>query len=1500
MVDTIKKNAGNLFQFLKAFNTLKRKPLLNMQSYEEVVWFYDIPNEKECYSIVNNLNDERNNFSKWIEIKKPQRKPYPQPPSAIKPWLTNDSHLSNYNIKPQLFSHILKDSALKILQDDQESIEKQEENDRILLTDCPEIKIAFEDYLNQKWLPWSQEEKRLESVLNIYNNFYRIYKKNQSQGEIFQICLGLGLLHTKNQRGQEIKRHIITAPVSINFNSVTGTLTVEPSEQTVDIALEMDMFKSSEIPKNCELIDKQLSNLNNDFWIKEEFYNTLRSWLNSYDSNGQFSKDFKSSPRGSVTLTVCPAIILRKRNEREFVKFYNSILKNIQEKENLQFPCINELLKTTKTNTQNKTTHFHKGLLKEKHYFPLPANDEQKEIIEKVLKNDIVVVQGPPGTGKTHSIANLICHFLANGQKILVTSQTDRALKVLKNKLPEKIKSLCVEILGRDQKSFKDLKKSFETINSEYQKWNLDTFKKNISMLEQKDDDLKGKLANVENDLRQIPKNEIKKYVKLFNYYSGTLATIARQIKEKKETYRWITDFFILNNTEEQCPISNIEALNFLNLINRLKDKEDSVLEESVEFSNYIWTEKQFESNTQTIISNEKIIKQYKCLETTEKLEDYENLTIDDISQILQLIGTLQAKIKSMLNRNETWVKKTLNDCLADRDREWRYLYKETNNVLDENKDVLTSADKIENIKIPGSIKPSGLDFYLQKLIDSFFKKYSPDNKINWGFWCSGTVKTLKKIKIDGKNIASYVDVKKLHNYIKAKKSLEKLNNFWNHHGISKVRIQPRQFKKNYHIFKDFCEPLHECLSAHKILEQINSFFSQNNIPQPHWTPNLVTKEKEKILLVQSKKNLTQIKLQIKKQLSLLESYKNQKNQIAHKIISAIENKNFEKYKTILDELNNFKNNQRAFFICNQIKKKLNHKFYLHLKQNINNPVWENRLKHFKEAWDWQRANLWLREQTNENREENLNQERKNLIKKQKENMEQLISQKAWSFCLSQMTSEDLSNLKSWMHAINKIGKGTGVSASKHRKVAKESMEKCKTAVPAWIMPLYRVVENIKPETKPFDVAIMDEASQTGPDGFLIHYLAKKIIVVGDKEQISPENPGVKDEDVEIQKKKWLSNIKFSEHIGREYSYYDYCDILFTGSHIQLREHFRCMPEIIQFSNRISYSATPLIPLRQYGSERLDPLKSVFVRGANSKIGSCKYPQNEKEAQAIVDQIQKCIADPAYKGKTFGIISLQGRTQVKVIEQALLKIDKSELEKRAIQVGTAYDFQGDERHVIFLSMAVANDWKMSALTRDTFKRQYNVATSRGMDQMWLFYSIDINNLQNSEDYRRQLLEHFQTGQSDSFSNWDSQKLQTLYKQIKETRNKSHENAPKPFDSWFEARVFYQISLKGYNVIAQHKVGRFRIDMVIVGSGRKLAVECDGDYFHNAQTEGADQQRQWNLERCGWTFHRIRESLFNYNEEKYLKKLWNKLDEMKIYPLGCNSDPEFSSFLKKSC
>ena len=56
--------------------------------------------------------------------------------------------------------------------------------------------------------------------------------------------------------------------------------------------------------------------------------------------------------------------------------------------------------------------------------FPLPTNDEQLTIARDLGGRSGVLVQGPPGTGKSHTIVNLLSHLLAEGKRVLVTSQT--------------------------------------------------------------------------------------------------------------------------------------------------------------------------------------------------------------------------------------------------------------------------------------------------------------------------------------------------------------------------------------------------------------------------------------------------------------------------------------------------------------------------------------------------------------------------------------------------------------------------------------------------------------------------------------------------------------------------------------------------------------------------------------------------------------------------------------------------------------------------------------------------------------------------------------------------------------------------------------------------------------------------------------------------------------------------------------------------------------------
>jgi hypothetical protein len=82
------------------------------------------------------------------------------------------------------------------------------------------------------------------------------------------------------------------------------------------------------------------------------------------------------------------------------------------------------------------------------------------QIIRRLEHSGSVLVQGPPGTGKTHTIGNLIGHLLAQGKSILVTAQTAKALRVVRDKVPEMLQPLAVSVLGSDQGARQQLESS--------------------------------------------------------------------------------------------------------------------------------------------------------------------------------------------------------------------------------------------------------------------------------------------------------------------------------------------------------------------------------------------------------------------------------------------------------------------------------------------------------------------------------------------------------------------------------------------------------------------------------------------------------------------------------------------------------------------------------------------------------------------------------------------------------------------------------------------------------------------------------------------------------------------------------------------------------------------------------------------------------------------------------------------------------------------------------
>ncbi|MGH3025316.1 MAG: AAA domain-containing protein, partial [Gaiellaceae bacterium] len=543
-------------------------------------------------------------------------------------------------------------------------------------------------------------------------------------------------------------------------------------------------------------------------------------------------------------------------------------------------------------------------------------------------------------------------------------------------------------------------------------------------------------------------------------------------------------------------------------------------------------------------------------------------------------------------------------------------------------------------------------------------------------------------------------------------------------------------------------------------------------------------------------------------------------------------------------------------------------------------PVWASRIAgdpatagdpaRLADAWQWRVLDTWVQEGLEGKSPAQLQSELEELANRRRRVIGDLVAQCAWRRLADNLGDRERQALNSYLKAVTRFGKTGGKFAARWLAEMRTALDESKAAVPVWIMTKDRALNSFRPEREaPFDVLVIDEASQIGLEAVPLFSLAHTAIVVGDDQQTSPENVGLNRQAVFDLLDEHLRDVpKYRTLFDPENSLYDvarqkYPDI------VVLTEHFRSLPEIIEFSNKNFYD------------HRIVALRDRRPRPDWTALGTVAVPDgyrrgdvNEPEAQAVVDLIARLCADPDYDDMDFGVISLLGTGQAKRIWDLLFdRLGQAELDRRRLRCGEAANFQGDERDVMVLSLVAATDpenplGRIGALASSGAHRRINVAASRARNQMWVVHSLDPERFPRG-DLRADLIRHCANPPS------------LVADQAADLMARC--------DSPFERDVIKAIVAHGYRrVLVQHKVGRYRIDIVVEGPASRLAVECDGDRWHGPDQWHNDRARQEVLERAGWTFERIRGSAFYRDRAAALEPLWRRLEELGIPTEGASS------------
>lgn len=139
------------------------------------------------------------------------------------------------------------------------------------------------------------------------------------------------------------------------------------------------------------------------------------------------------------------------KNEDKRILDYSELMTKIEKGEGSTIiDFVDDYLKGSVANTYDETnTRFREEYPKNSARFfysdnPLPLNPSQKKILTSLgnPKNRIVVIDGPPGTGKSHTIGAITYWANQHNKSILITSHKKEALDVVERMLTDKFKIL--------------------------------------------------------------------------------------------------------------------------------------------------------------------------------------------------------------------------------------------------------------------------------------------------------------------------------------------------------------------------------------------------------------------------------------------------------------------------------------------------------------------------------------------------------------------------------------------------------------------------------------------------------------------------------------------------------------------------------------------------------------------------------------------------------------------------------------------------------------------------------------------------------------------------------------------------------------------------------------------------------------------------------------------------------------------------------------------------
>lgn len=1443
MQDTERQRISRIFRHLKSLDETRHPVARHIKEHSAAIWWRELPEhpavkiplpQDEAESTEAAPSEEGSSFDVLLSVTR-ETVPCPAPPELIAEWLKagwSEPEGLAETISEREFQNAHGVFERKFFHDDAERL-------RLL-----------EEWMTQR----EQWVKREQAARKLHEQLTQIHSELEHKGEGVELMLGDAVF---DHLDTVVHHPLLLQGVTLQHDAAADAYTIQTTGDAPELFTAALSLTKGIQEEKLHALAQAVS--------QEEFSPTDEASLSTFMAR---VKECLPSVLPNASCTPGRVLILRARTQG-FGNAVEQILRDIDAGGTVP----DSLQRIAGLDIPSEVGDVTSGADDGKILLSKEANEEQMRLARRLHKSSCVLVQGPPGTGKTHTIANLIGHLLSEGKSVLVTAQTSKALRVLRDMVVKPLRPLCLSVLDNDAENRSLLNRSVEEIARRLSEADSATLLAEAEKLQQHRDSLREEEAKLRAALFAARRAESSPLVASGNTVS--LHDAANLVQEGASVHSWMPGPL---TAEKAPPLSLAEFARLYETNTTLTPQDESDLSHPLPPAEKLIST----SELATLLAEQARSGGHAARDRAELWAEVEPaLTPDRLEPLLPRIRTAG----NLVREAQGWWTEVLRagQMLGDTRGLWIELVEQVEKLSAE-------SDKIQRLLVTfgPEISPS---------VDEEENDATTFGEIvahlttggSLGLWTKTTKRAWHRLidrsKVEGRPPEKKEHFEALQALAELSQKRKELLTRWERQVVpaggpaaTTLGAQPERAALPLAAeIRTMLSWYHDhAASIERELQQLGFQWPAilSASPEQGELARLrhafATELEEVVRAKRDALRMGGVDRHIASTTEALAPFS--ASPVARRLLEALQHSDAGAYAEASRDLTRLNALQPVMALRRDLLQQLEKD-----APSLVEAIRRRSAPHDQStapgdimgAWTWRQ----LHDELEWRAALPLQQPQTRLEEVQRELRDvtiQLIDRKAWASKKQRIGPQQQAALEGYVACLRKMTKsGRGRRDAALMNAAREHLTTARQSVPVWIMPLARVYESFfrREGVARFDVVIIDEASQSDISALVALYLGAQIVIVGDEEQVTPTPFADLDRAQRLIAQN-LEDVPNRELYDPETSIYHLARAFFADR-ILLKETFRSVPDIIQFSNHLSYDLQ-IKPLRDAQSSPLKPpLVAHRVKaGTGGRV-------NQDEAEEVTSLLMACLEQPEFdlndlgEPTTYGVISLVGDEQAQLIEKLLRqRVPAADLERRRILCGNASQFQGDERDVMFLSLvdAPAADGAPLPLRdfgpKEIFRKRFNVASSRARNQIWVAHSMDPVSQLQPGDLRRRLIEH-------------AQNPGLLMKELEQ----GHETAPTPM----QRQVQQWLAQRNYAVISGWPVGSHRIPLVVKGAYARLAVECDGERPMGEDELRRDMERQGTLERLGWSFARVRASVFSRDMDKAMQPVLHALDRLGITP-----------------